>query len=263
MLRFPIKRSLFDKNYPIHNKYIGNYRQKEVKPINGLNQKNGIKKNNIAVLLLVTIIGISLFFSDFLTIESIKNNKVWIKEFVDNNYVFSVFLFFLSCLIFVNSPIPLAALTKILGGFFFGFHMGAIYNISATILACLLGFTLSRYAFKEAFEKAYYDRLRKIEREIETNGFYYFVTIRIVMVVPYFLINILAGISRISVKTFVLSTILGVLPASLIYANGGHKLEEINSITDLFKADIIISLIAVAFVSLLPLFIKKRSEEKS
>ncbi|WP_235185808.1 TVP38/TMEM64 family protein [Methylomarinum vadi] len=218
-------------------------------------------RSHILVLLIFLII-IPIYFFDFLTLENIQNNKIWLKEFINNNYFFSVFLFFISCLIFINSPIPLAALVKIIGGFLFGFRMGAIYNVIATIIACLAGFIISRYAFKKEFEKVYYDRLKRVENEIETNGSYYFLTLRLIMIIPYFIINIVAGISRISFKKYLFSTILGVIPASLIYANGGNKLEHINSVAELFKFEVIISLLLVIFISLFPMLIKRLNQDR-
>lgn len=215
-----------------------------------------IKKHYLALLFFLFLVT-SICFSELLTIESVENNKIWINEFIKNNYLFSVLLFFLSCVIFVNSPIPLAAIIKVLGGFFFGFYLGAIYNVIATALACLIGFGISRYALKEIFEKVYYERVRNIETELENNGFYYFLTLRIIMVVPYFIINIMAGISKVSFKKYLFSTILGVTPASLIYANGGSKLEHISSISELFESDVVVSLLLIALVSLVPVLVKK------
>lgn len=210
-----------------------------------------------AALFIILFLIASIYFSDQLTIENIKTNNLQIKDFIHNHYAFSVFLFFASCVIFINTPAPFAAIIKILGGFFFGFYMGVVYNIVATIMACLVGFALSRYAFKEIFEAAYYDRLQKVETEIEKNGFYYFLTLRLVMVVPYFLINFMAGISRISFKSYLFSTLLGVMPASVIYANGGNRLEQINSVSELFKSDVVISLALIALFSISPMIIKK------
>lgn len=208
----------------------------------------------ISILLILII---SLYLYNTITLETIKENKLWISHFVDENYAFSVFLFFLSCIIFINSPVPFAALLKLLGGFFFGPFLGAIYNIAATIVACLVGFGLSRYAFKETFEKKYYHRVKDIESKIEKNGFYYFLTLRVVMVVPYFLINISAGISRISFKDFLLSTLLGVVPSSLIYANGGNQLEKIDSVSDLLTGEVVVSILLIACVVLLPAYFRK------
>ncbi|OAI09934.1 hypothetical protein A1359_17825 [Methylomonas lenta] len=215
-----------------------------------------IKKYYLAVLFIIFLVA-SIYFYDLLTLESIKSNKLWINEFITNNYVLSVFLFFMSCMIFVNSPLPLAAIIKVLGGFFFGFSLGAIYNVTATFLGCIVGFAISRYALKDSFEKNYYERIKKVENEVEKNGFYYFLILRLVMVVPYFLINITAGLSRISFKKYLLSTLLGVTPMSLVYANGGNQLEQINSISELLEPEVIVALILIAVALLVPVFIKK------
>lgn len=209
-------------------------------------------KNYYIAFVYILFFVISIYFYSDLTIEDLKNNKLLISNYIQNQYIFSVLLFFIACTIFINSPLPFAALIKIMGGFFFGFEIGAIYNVTATCFACLIGFWLSRYAFRELFESLFYQKLEAVETEIETNGFYYFLSLRVVMVVPCFLINILAGISKISFKKYLSSTFLGVIPPSLIYANGGNKLEQLNNISDLFHIDIIISIVLLACVSLLP-----------
>ena len=214
-------------------------------------------KKYYLVSLFVLFLIISAYFYDHLTLETIKDNKLWISDFIAHHYSLSVFLFFLSCLVFINSPIPLAAIIKVLGGFTFGFYMGSFYNISATILACLAGFGISRYALKEAFEKAYYDRVKKVEDDIEKNGFYYFLTLRLVMVVPYFIINITAGISRVSFKHYLFSTLLGVIPTSLIYANAGSRLEQINSVAELLEPEFIVAVLLIALASVIPPWLKK------
>ncbi|PKM12346.1 MAG: TVP38/TMEM64 family protein [Gammaproteobacteria bacterium HGW-Gammaproteobacteria-3] len=219
------------------------------------------QKNKLAFMLFLVLV-MSLFFFDSMTLESFKSNKLFINEFITKNYSLSVFFFFVSCIVLINSPVPFAAIIKMLSGFFFGFYLGAIYNIAATILACLVGFSVSRYAFKDTFEEIFYERIKKIEYEVEKNGFYYFLTLRLIMVVPYFLINILAGISRISFKKYLFSTALGVIPASLVYANGGNKLEQINSIAELYSPDIIIALALIATLALSPLVIKKYHQTK-
>lgn len=211
----------------------------------------------LLLLLLVLFLILSVFSLDFVTLDSIKSNKHGISYFISSHYFVSVLIFFVSCTVFINSPVPFAAMIKLMGGFFFGFYLGAFYNIAATILACLAGFGISRYAFKANFEARYYEKLKKIESEIENNGFYYFLSLRLMMVVPYFLINILAGISRLSFNEYLLSTCLGVVPASLIYANAGSKLEQVDSIQQIFRLDIVCSVVLVVLISLLPLIKKK------
>lgn len=216
----------------------------------------GIKKYSRA-LLLILVLAASIYFADDLTLESVISNKVRLGQFIQDHYSFSVILFFLACVIFVNSPVPAAAAIKVLGGYFFGFYLGAAYNVAATILACLVGFAVSRYALKEWFEKRYYDRIKSIDTELEHNGFYYFLSLRLVMVVPYFIINISAGISRVSFRQYCYSTILGVMPTSLIYANGGEKLERIASFNELLEPPVIAAILLVAALSLVPVALNK------
>lgn len=208
-------------------------------------------------LLFILFLATSLHFADDLTLETVNANKVRLGLFIQQHYSVSVILFFLACIVFVNSPVPAAAAIKVLGGYFFGFYLGAAYNVAATILACLVGFAVSRYALKAWFEKRYYDRIKSIDTELEQNGFYYFLSLRLVMVVPYFMINISAGISRVSFRQYCYSTILGVLPTSLIYANGGEKLERIASFNQLLEPPVIAAILSVAALSLVPVVLTK------
>lgn len=215
-----------------------------------------IKKYYWLVLFAIFLL-VSVWFADYLTLDGIKSNKQWIKNIIEHHYILSVAVFFIACSVFINSPLPMAAVIKVMGGYFFGFYYGAVYNISATLIACLLGFYLSRYALKDLFEAAYYKRLQKVEQEIEVNGFYYFLSLRLVMVVPYFIINVIAGISRVSFKHYLFATVLGVIPSSLIYANGGSKLEQIESVAQLLQPEYVVSLVLLACALLWPALQRK------
>lgn len=218
------------------------------------------KSKIIVFVVLLLLMMLSMYFQDWLTIGNIKQNKASIQRLIDDHYGYSVVLFYLSCVIFVNLPVPLAALIKVLGGYFFGLYLGIFYNITATILACIVGFAISRFFFKDAFEARYYQKLESIENDIERNGFYYFLLLRLVMVMPYFVINVLAGISRISFKDYLFSSCLGVIPASVIYANGGNQLEKIDSIDELFNPELVVSFVLIGLFLMIPVLRKSRAQ---
>jgi len=215
-------------------------------------------KPALVLLLLLLLGGVISAYEGVPSLTDIQAHRQSIGMFIEGHYGFAVGLFFMLCVIFINSPLPLAAVMKILSGYFFGFYVGAAYNVGATLLACLVGFWLSRYALRSHFEQLFYAQLENIEHEIERNGLYYFLSLRIVMVVPYFLINIIAGLSRLSFKDYVLSTVFGVLPASLIYANGGQQLEHIRSVAELIEWRTAGSLGLMAAASLLPAWWQRR-----
>ncbi|MDT8405686.1 MAG: VTT domain-containing protein [Methylococcales bacterium] len=216
-----------------------------------------ITKHSLALSALLLIGFISWYFADAMTLANILHHKDWLSTLIDEHYALTVMAFFIACALFINSPLPLAAVIKVLGGYFFGVYLGALFNILATVNACLLGFALSRYAFKSAFEAHFLKKLEEVEDAIERNGFYYFLSLRLMMVVPYFLINFVAGISRISFRHYFASSLLGVIPASIIYANGGSKLEQISSLTELFQGEVIGALLLILTLSLTPLILKR------
>ncbi len=219
-------------------------------------------KHTLAMSALVVMVTVSWYFADAMTLDNVQLHKDWLSAFIDRHYFSAVLFFFIACAFFINSPLPLAAVIKVLGGYFFGIYLGAMFNILATLNACLLGFLLSRYAFRSTFEAHFLSRLQQVESEIEKNGFYYFFSLRLMMVVPYFLINFVAGISRISFRAYFASTALGVIPASLVYANGGSKLEQIKSLAELFQIEVIGALLLIILLSWVPLMIKRQAAQK-
>jgi uncharacterized membrane protein YdjX (TVP38/TMEM64 family) len=214
-------------------------------------------------LILLLLMFAAINFYELPTLGDIQAHKQAINFFIESHYLISVGLFFMLCVIFINSPLPFAAVMKVLAGYFYGFYVGAAYSIGATLLACLVGFWLSRYAFRRRFEQFFYARLEAVEHEIERNGFYYFLSLRIVMVVPYFLINIIAGLSRLSLRNYLLSTVIGVVPASLIYANGGEQLERISTTAELLSWDIVVALAMMASASLIPAWWQRKAQRSS
>lgn len=215
------------------------------------------------IILIIFILIISYFAQNYLTFENIKENKEELKTFVTENYIISIILFFISTIILVNTPIPFAAIIKIIGGFLFGITFGFIINIISTLIGAILGFLVSRYLLKDYFEKKYYKRLKSIEDEIETNGFTLFLSLRIILIIPFFLINIIGGISRISLKRYSFATFIGLIPSSFIYAYSGNTLEKINSISEIISPKVFILFIFLAILIITPNIIKKYKKGKS
>lgn len=208
------------------------------------------------LVILSLIFGIYLYQN--LTLENIKENKEKLSNFVNENYISSIIIFIALTALIINLPIPLAAIIKVLGGFLFGFWFGAFLNIFSTFLGAALGFYVSRYLFKGYFQRKFGSHLKKINKEVEKFGFNYFLSLRLILAFPYFLINILGGISKLSKRKYLLSSFLGVLPASFVYAYAGQKLEDLKSLSDVVSFEIFLAFILIAFLSLVPAIIKHR-----
>lgn len=190
----------------------------------------------IFLTLILLIAGIDIIKEDIFNF--LKEQRTLVHTFIDNNTILSYFLFFLLTIIFVNTPIPLAAITKLIGGFMFGLIGGTIINTIATSLSSLVGFYGGRYFVSEEKYNHYKRYVKKIESEFHNNAFGYLMVMRLSVVFPFFLVNILAGLSRkVSLKTYLGSTFLSVFPVAFLYAYGGDKLATINSLGELFTLE--------------------------
>lgn len=222
--------------------------------------KNKLKL--VFIFLILIFIAFTYYTSIYFTFDNINENKTEITNFVTENYLFSISIILFLSVFFINSPIPMSAIFMMMNGFLFGFYMGSILNLISITFASYLGFILSRYVFKKDFELKYKNKFHEIKGEIENHGFYYFLSIRFIFIIPNFLINILGGISNISNKKFLLSTFLGSILFSLLYANIGFQLKLINSVFDVFNLNLLFTLLFFASISLLPIIFEKYSIKK-
>jgi len=143
------------------------------------------------------------------------------------------------------------------GGFLFHLFPGIIYvNVAATVGATL-GFLFARYILGNKVQEKYASQLERFNRELDENGHLYLLTLRLIPAFPFFLINLLAGLTKVSLKTFFWTTMVGILPGSLVYSFAGSQLNTIESVEDIFSGSIIAAFLALALFALLPVILKK------
>ena len=111
---------------------------------------------------------------------------------------------------------------------------------------------VARYLLRDTVRSRYGSRLAVIDRHIEAQGGYYLLAVRLVPIFPFFLINILAALTPIPLKTFVLTTSLGIIPGSLVYLFAGTQLGSINAIGDLLSPGMLLALALLGCLALLP-----------
>ena len=218
--------------------------------------KKHTQKFIVGLVLFFLILILSVLSYQYLTFESIIEYRDEIKAFSQENLILSFFLFTLAVIIFNNVPIPFSIVSKVLGGFIFGFVGGIVINIFACFISAMIGFYYSRYLFRDFYQQKFKLKLEIVEKEIKEFGLYYFLSLRIMLVFPYFLLNILGGISQISQRKFALSALLGTIPASTLYAYAGQQLATISSPQDIGTTQIIIVIILIAVIPLIPIFIR-------
>ncbi|MBU1934825.1 VTT domain-containing protein [Patescibacteria group bacterium] len=169
-----------------------------------------------------------------------------------NYYLLTVLMFFVVSALFVNSPVPLAAALELIGGYLFGFFYGTIFNVIAMIMGSIAGYVIANSLLRDFIETHFSKSIQTIKNKISKDGLFYLMALRFAMAVPYFLINYSGGIARMKFWKFLVSSAIGVIPASIIYAYGGSVIREIGTLDELFQPKVILIIIVLVFFALMP-----------
>ncbi len=212
-------------------------------------------------MITLLIVGvIAFFFFDlvqFLNLDSLKKNKDALRHYTETHYPFSVFLFVLIYCTQTALSLPGAAILTLTGGFLFGTMLGTLYaNIGATSGA-MLAFLSARYLFRDVVERKFGKRLESIQAGFVKDAFHYLLTLRLIPVFPFFLINLACGLTRIRLTTFMSATALGIIPGSFVYANTGKQLGTINSIQEIASPNVLAAFVLLGLLSLFPVIYKR------
>lgn len=215
----------------------------------------------IAVLIFVTI---KSGLSHYLNYITLKKYHLQLVGYVNTHFTMTLMIFSLTYILIVVTSIPGATVLTLLGGLLFGSILGTtVVVISATIGATLLMIAI-KLAFGEIIARKIGARVKFMEGNFKHNAFFYLLSMRFLPLVPFFLLNLAAGIFNMEISTFFIATLIGIAPGSFVYVNIGANLNNIFnqpgdsfSISSFITPNIIIAFSLLAILSLMPLIIKK------
>ncbi|MBA7482543.1 hypothetical protein ES707_18034 [subsurface metagenome] len=198
---------------------------------------------------------------DYLNLQSLQENKEALKGFVERNYLVSVLVYIGLYIVIVALSIPGATWLTLLGGFFFGVVFATIFiNIGATIGATIV-FLAARFFLGEMIQNKYGEKLAKFNKEVETNGSNYLITLRLIPLFPFWMINLFAGVTKVKPRTFIWTTSLGIIPGSAVYAYAGFAVNDLGE--GGVPKNIIFAFLLLAALSIIPLVVKKVRARKA
>ncbi|HEY6085828.1 MAG TPA: TVP38/TMEM64 family protein [Nitrospira sp.] len=212
----------------------------------------------IAALFLV-VIGSFYFFDlmSYLSLDVLKANRDKLLAFTEEHYVPAVALFILVYIVQTAFSLPGATIMTLTGGFLFGSVWAALYvNLGATTGATL-AFLSARYLFRDWVEQKFGHRLAALQEGFAKNGFHYLLTLRLIPLFPFFLVNLLSGLTRVKASTYVVATALGIIPGSLAYTFAGRQLATINSLSELASPRLLLAFTLLGLLFLMPVAYRK------
>tara|TARA_B100001248_G_scaffold74188_1_gene52978 strand:- start:1371 stop:2054 length:684 start_codon:yes stop_codon:yes gene_type:complete len=196
----------------------------------------------------------TIIYFDIFSIQDFKANFKLIEKEINSHYNYYLLFFLILYYLVATFSLPFAALLSLSVGALFSFF-DAIFIISlGSTLGALSSFLIARYALKSFLEKKFYAQLSKINTGIKENGSYYLFFLRMVPVFPFFVINILFGISKMPAIKFFIISFIGMLPGILLYVNAGSQISKINSVSEIYNLSIILS---IFIIGIFPMVVKK------
>ena len=204
-----------------------------------------------AVLALVLIGAIAAYFifdlGQYLSLENFKASQADIVAAKDANPALYIAGFFLLYVAVTGLSIPGAAIMSLVAGALFGVVLGTLIVSFASTMGATLAFLSSRYVLRDWVQGKFGERLRAVDDGLEKDGAFYLFTLRLIPVFPFFVINLLMGLTRIKTGTFFWVSQIGMLPATIVFVNAGTQISRIESTAGLLSPTLIASFVALAF----------------
>ena len=218
-------------------------------------------KNSKLYLITIIAIAFAAFYlfdiGQYLSLDYIKEKQADFQIFYDNNPALTISLFFLVYVLTTALSIPGATILTLMAGASFGFVTGTIIASFASSLGATIALLFSRYLLRDSIESKYGHKLAAINKGLQRDGKFYLLTLRLLPIIPFFLVNAVMGILSIKARVFYIISQIGMLPGTMIYIYAGTELAKIESLKDIASPGMIASLTLLA---IFPLIARKAVE---
>ncbi len=217
-----------------------------------------MKKIVIVLLIIAAVISFFIFDLDtVLTFDNNKANQAELIELRDSSPFLVSFVFFSLYVLVTALSLPGAVIMTLAGGGLFGLAWGFVLISFASTIGATLAFLVSRYLLRDSVQSRFGDKLSAINKGVEREGAFYLFTLRLVPIFPFFLINILMGLTPIKTWSFYWVSQVGMPAGTLVYINAGTQLAKIDSLAGILSPG---QLLSFALLGVFRLIAKKVTE---
>ena len=203
-----------------------------------------MNKTKIAIVaILVTAIGCYFIFGlgQYLTLEYVQSQLDAIQDYKDQNFVYATFIYLVIYVTVAALSIPGAVILTLIGGAIFGLVWGLLIVSFASSIGATLAFLVSRTLLRDWVQSNFAEYLAPINKGIEKDGVFYLFSIRMVPLFPFFIVNLLMGLTPIKTFYFYIVSQIGMLLGTAVYINAGSELAQITSLSGLLSVSLVFS----------------------
>lgn len=216
-----------------------------------------------ALLLLGTAAFFAFGLQDFISCAFLRDNHEGISAFIDGHEVMAAVMFIAIYALAVAFSLPIAMILTFAGGFLFGLWNGTAYVVAAATLGAVALFLAARSAMGQGLRGRAGPAVARMEQGFRNHAMSYLLFLRLTPIFPFWLVNLVAAVVGMPLRTFVLATAIGIIPASFIYVSVGNGLSALFESGDtcdprsMVSATVVLPLIGLAVLSLVPMIYRK------
>lgn len=203
-----------------------------------------------ALLVLFAVSALVAYFvfdlGQYLSLENFKAQQAEILAAKNAHPLIFIAGFFLTYVTITGLSIPGAAIMTLIAGALFGLVIGVVVVSFASTIGATLAFLGSRYVLRDWVQSKFGERLKAVDDGLAKDGAFYLFTLRLIPVFPFFVINLLMGLTRIRTWTFFWVSQLGMLAGTIVYVNAGTQISQVESTAGLLSPTLIGSFVLLA-----------------
>lgn len=217
----------------------------------------------LAALALALAAILALDLDRYLSFETLREHREALTSFVAANIVVAALVFAVVYAAVVALSVPGGAVLTITGGFMFGSILATILVVVAATLGATLVFLIARSALGDPLRARAGPFLQRMEAGFQEDAFNYLLVLRLIPLFPFWIVNLVPAFLGVPLRTYVLGTLIGIIPGSFVYATVGAGLGSVLdsgqefSPASVLTPQVIIALVGLAVLALLPVAYRK------
>jgi uncharacterized membrane protein YdjX (TVP38/TMEM64 family) len=210
----------------------------------------------ILASLLLLLAGGFFFFDGprWLSLDWLKAQQEWISAYRAAHPVLAAGLYGFIYVAITGLSLPGATILTLAGGALFGLLWGTVLVSFASTIGATLAFLIARFLLRDAVKSRFSDRLKTVDAGMARDGALYLFTLRLVPLFPFFVINLVMGLTALPTRTFYWVSQIGMLAGTVVYVNAGTQLARITTLSGILSPGL---LLAFALLGLFPLLARK------
>jgi len=224
--------------------------------------------NKILIVALAAILAGVFFYFDldnYLTLEYLKESQANLQKLYAENSIVVIAAYMMIYILVTALSLPGAVIMTLAGGGLFGLVIGTVVVSFASTIGATLACMVARFLLRDWVQGKFGDKLTTVNQGIEKEGAFYLFTLRLIPVFPFFVINLVMGLTKLPIITFFWVSQLGMLAGTLVFVNAGKELAKIDSLSGILSPALIASFVLLGIFpitvkKLLGFFQAKRSE---